>query len=149
MSEDQAAAPVAAAEEVPRHPSVNPDGWMRARGFSHGVIAKGRTLSLAGQIGWLPETQEFATDDFAGQCEQALKNIVTLLEAAGAVPENLTRLTWYITNRAHYMVAKKQLGAIYKAVMGNTYPPMSVIIVAGLLEPRAKVEIEATAQVPY
>ncbi|MDB4908097.1 MAG: Endoribonuclease [Gemmatimonadetes bacterium] len=149
MSEDQAPEAAAAAEEVPRHPVVQPDGWMRAKGFSQAVIAKGRTVSIAGQIGWNPETQEFTTDDFVGQCEQALKNIVTILDAAGAAPENLTRLTWYITNRAHYMVAKKQLGVVYKAVMGTTYPPMSVVIVAGLLEPRAKVEIEATAQVPY
>lgn len=127
---------------------LNPDGWAPPRGYSNGVVARGRHVVLAGQIGWDPIHCEFTTDDFADQTRQALSNIVTLLNAGGAVPAHLVRLTWYITSREEYVSARTRIGQAYREVIGNHYPPMSVIVVSGLLEQRAKVEIEATAVIP-
>ena len=127
---------------------LNPDGWAPPRGYSNGVVASGRQVLLAGQIGWDPIHCEFATDDFAEQTRQALSNIVTLLETGGAMPAHLVRLTWFITSREEYVAARSRIGQAYREVIGNHYPPMSVIVVVGLLEKRAKVEIEATAVIP-
>lgn len=109
------------------------------------MIASGRYVTLAGQVGWNPAHNEFETDDFAAQTEQALRNIVTLLAAAGAEPSALVRLTWFVTSRDEYNAARKAIGVAYRQIIGAHFPPMSVVIVAGLLETRAKVEIEATA----
>ena len=127
---------------------LNPDGWAPPRGYANGVSVRGRHVILAGQIGWDPIHCEFATDDFADQTRQALSNIVTLLSEAGATAEHLVRLTWYVTSREEYVAARTRIGQAYREVIGSTYPPMSVIVVSGLLEERAKVEIEATAVIP-
>lgn len=127
---------------------VQPEGWPRPRGYSNCAVAKGRMAVLAGQIGWNPATGSFDTDDFAGQTRQALHNIVDLLIAAGARPQDLVRLTWYVLDREEYLSATRDIGAAYREIIGNHYPPMSVIVVSGLLEPRARVEIEATAIIP-
>jgi enamine deaminase RidA (YjgF/YER057c/UK114 family) len=102
----------------------------------------------AGQIGWNPRSCEFETDDFAAQVGQALRNVAAVLAEAGARPEHVTRLTWYVTDRDAYLSAGRALGEVYRAIFGRHYPAMAVVIVAGLVEARAKVEIEATAVVP-
>jgi len=124
---------------------LRPTDWAPPRGYSDGMVASGRYVTLAGQIGWNAATGEVETDDFAAQTEQALRNIVTLLTEAGGTPSDLVRLTWFMTSREEYVAARKGIGAAYRAIIGNHFPPMSVVVVAGLLEPRAKVEIEATA----
>jgi enamine deaminase RidA (YjgF/YER057c/UK114 family) len=131
----------------PRH-LVNPIGWKPPSGYAHGVSAAGRVVVTAGQTGWDPATCKFETDDFAEQTAQALKNVVTVLQAASARPEHLVRLTWFITDREEYVKARKAIGVSYKEIVGRHYPAMSVIVVRGLLEERAKVELEATAVVP-
>jgi enamine deaminase RidA (YjgF/YER057c/UK114 family) len=122
-----------------------PDGWPQPRGYAHAVSARGEVVAIAGQIGWNPVTMEFASDDFVEQATQALRNIVTVLNAVGAHAEDVIRLTWYITSRDEYAWNQKRLGEAYRSVFGKHYPAMSVVIVAGLLEPKALVEIEATA----
>lgn len=124
---------------------VHPEGWAEPRGFSDAVVTSGRIVTLAGQVGWNPATLEFESNDFAEQSRQALHNIVTLLLEAGARPHDLVRLTWYVVDREEYSAARRDVGAAYREIIGRHYPPMSVIIVAGLLEPAARVEIEATA----
>lgn len=129
------------------HQFIEPAGWPRPRGYSNGVAATGRQLYFAGQIGW-NDRQEFESDELIGQARQALVNIATLLEAAGAKPEHVVRLTWYITDRAAYLAAGPALGTAYREVMGKHYPAMSAVQVVALVESRAVVEIEATAVVP-
>jgi enamine deaminase RidA (YjgF/YER057c/UK114 family) len=128
--------------------TLQPDGWLPPRGYSHGVIAAGRYVVLAGQIGWNPQTGAFESDDFVAQVRQALRNIVAILAEAGASPHDLVRLTWFITQRSEYLSAQRAVGAAYREVIGNYYPPMSVVVVNALIEERAKVEIEATAVIP-
>ena len=125
-----------------------PAGWAAPRGYANGVVASGRIISLAGQIGWKPATATFETDDFVGQVRQALENVAMLLSEAGAEPRHLVRLTWFITDRAAYLASQREIGQAYRELMGKHYPPMSVVVVAGLIEERAKVEIEATAVLP-
>ncbi len=127
---------------------VRPEGWPRPHGYADGVLAEGRVLSISGQIGWDPVTMQFASDDFAQQTAQALHNVVAVLGAAGAGPQQLVRLTWYVTDRAAYVAARRAIGAAYREIVGAHYPAMSVVVVAGLLEERALVEIEATAVLP-
>ncbi len=127
---------------------VNPSAWPRPSGYSNAVVAQGNVIAIAGQIGWDPITQKLVSDDFVQQSRQALANLVTALEAAGAKAEHLIRLTWYITDREAYVANKKQIGEAYRQEIGNHYPAMSVVIVAGLVEEGAKVEIEATAVIP-
>jgi enamine deaminase RidA (YjgF/YER057c/UK114 family) len=128
--------------------ALHPAGWAPPRGYGHGVVATGRLVVLAGQVGWDPATCAFASDDFAAQTRQALRNVVALLAEAGAEARHLVRLTWYVTDRAAYAAARRELGAVWREVVGVHYPPMSVVIVAGLVEERALVELEATAVVP-
>jgi enamine deaminase RidA (YjgF/YER057c/UK114 family) len=128
---------------------LRPNGWAPPRGYTDGIVASGRVVVLAGQVGWNPQTAAFETDDFAAQVRQALTNVVTLLGEAGAEPRHLVRLTWYVTDRAEYVAARRAIGAAYREVVGMHYPAMSVVVVAGLVEERAKVEIEATAVVPH
>ena len=125
-----------------------PDGWPAPRGYENAVAATGRIVALAGQIGWNPATCEFESDDFVRQVRQALMNIVTLLASGGLEPRHVVRLTWFITDREAYRGAQKELGAVYREVFDRHYPAMSVVVVAGLVERRAKVEIEATAVAP-
>ncbi len=127
---------------------ILPDGWPRPRGYANGAVATGKFAVFAGQIGWDPATSVIASDDFAAQTRQALHNIVALLLAAGARPTDLVRLTWFITDRDEYVAASREIGTAYREIIGSHYPTMSVIVVSGLLEPRARVEIEATAVIP-
>jgi enamine deaminase RidA (YjgF/YER057c/UK114 family) len=133
-----------------QHSSVDPPGWKAPSGYSHGIstTAGGRLIVTAGQIGWNPVTGQFESDGFVEQASQALRNVVTILVAAGAGPEHLVRLTWYVTDRDTYLQSSKELGARYRDILGRHYPAMSVIVVSALVEPRALVEIEATAMVP-
>jgi len=126
------------------HRILQPEGWARSRGYANGVAAEGRQVFVAGQIGW-DAAQRIVSDDFAAQARQALANIVAVLATAGAVPAHLVRLTWFVTSRDEYNAALAEIGAAYRELIGRHYPAMSVVVVAGLLEPRAKVEIEATA----
>jgi len=123
-------------------------GWPRPAGFSNGMQARGRLIVTAGVVGWNVATGVFASDDLVDQTAQALRNIVAVLKAAGAEPHHLVRLTWYLTSRDEYVAARAAIGAQYRAIVGRHFPAMAVIFVSGLLEPRARVEIEATAVVP-
>lgn len=127
---------------------IRPDGWPRGSGYSHAVEARGRLVCTAGQIGWDPRTQRLVAQDLAGQAAQALANIAAVLRAAGAWPEHLVRMTWFITDRRAYLDARKAIGAAYREIFGASYPAMSVVVVSELLEEGALVEIEATAVVP-
>jgi enamine deaminase RidA (YjgF/YER057c/UK114 family) len=129
------------------HEFLQPPGWAAPKGYSNGVVASGRQVYLAGQIGW-NESQQLVSSRFAVQFRQALQNIVTLLAQAGGRPEHLVRLTWFVTNLDEYRAEVKDIGAAYRDVIGRHYPPMSVVQVVSLVEQGAKVEIEATAVVP-
>lgn len=126
---------------------LQPPDWAQPKGYSNGIAAKGQLVFTSGMIGWNAAC-EFETDNFAQQVKQALENIVAVLLEAGGKPEHLVRLTWYITDKTEYLENVADLGAVYRAVIGRHYPVMSVLEVSGLLEPRAKVEIEATAVIP-
>jgi enamine deaminase RidA (YjgF/YER057c/UK114 family) len=125
---------------------LQPAGWAPAKGYANGVAATGRQIFVAGQIGWNAE-QRFETDDFVAQAEQALRNIVAVLAEAGAGPQHVTRLTWYVVDKQEYTAAARDLGAAYRRVFGKHFPAMSAVQVVALMEDRARVEIEATAVV--
>lgn len=127
---------------------LQPPGWAAPKGYANGIAAEGKLIFTAGQIGWNPETCQFETDDFVEQVAQTLRNVAAVLQAAGAEPRHLVRLTWYITDKAAYLERQKEIGRAYREVMGKCFPAMAVVVVAGLLEDRAKVEIEGTAVVP-
>lgn len=127
---------------------LHPEGWAAPRGYSDGILASGRMVFVSGQVGWNPATGQFETDDFAEQTAQALANVVSVLRAAGADPAQLVRLTWYVTDREEYLDARAAIGAAYRRIIGTHYPTMTLVVVAGLLEERALVELEATAVVP-
>lgn len=129
------------------HEILHPRNWKATPGYSNGIAASGRMVFTGGIIGW-NDQQEFETDDFAGQVETALKSIVAILAEAGARPEHLVRLTWYVTDKHEYLAALKQVGRAYRNAIGSTYPAMALVQVAALVEDRAKVEIEATAVIP-
>jgi enamine deaminase RidA (YjgF/YER057c/UK114 family) len=126
---------------------VQPAGWKRPRGYSNGVAARGELIFIAGQIGW-DEREQIVSADFAEQAAQALRNVLAVLTAAGASPEHLVRMTWYVTDKREYASASSAIGAHYRAIIGDFYPAMTLVQVADLLEDGAKVEIEATAVVP-
>ena len=126
---------------------LHPSHWRAAKGFANGVAAEGRQVFVAGQIGWNGE-QQFASDDFVVQVEQALTNIVEVLAEAGATPEHLVRLTWYVTDKREYVSRLREVGQAYRRVIGRHFPAMTLVQVVALVEDRAKVEIEATAVVP-
>lgn len=126
---------------------LNPPGWPRPKGYSNGIVARGRMVFIAGMVGWTPD-EKFETDDFAGQVRQALSNIVAVLKEAGAGPEHIVRMTWFITDKDEYLNAAKEIGAAYREIIGRHYPVMAVIVINGLIEEGAKLEIEATAVVP-
>ena len=129
------------------HQVILPEGWPRPKGYANGVAAFGRQVYIAGQIGW-DEHEQFHSDDFGAQFRQVLKNTLAVLKAAGAGPEHIVRMTWYVTSRDEYNASLKDMGAAWRELMGRVYPAMAVVIVAGLIEPRAKIEIETTAVVP-
>lgn len=126
---------------------INPKSWPRPRGYNNAILAHGRVLAIAGQIGW-NERGEFVSDDFAEQAQQALRNIAAIVLEAGGTPEDIVRMTWYVTDKSEYVRASRELGRAYREMMGSHYPAMSLVVVAALLEDRAKVEIEATAVLP-
>jgi enamine deaminase RidA (YjgF/YER057c/UK114 family) len=127
---------------------LQPPGWAPPKGYANGVEAEGRMVFVAGQVGWNPATSEFETDDFVGQVNRALLNVATVLREAGARPEDVVRMTWYVTDRDAYLVGAREIGRAYRETFGRHYPAMSAVVVAGLVENRAKVEIEVTAVVP-
>ena len=129
------------------HDILHPSNWQPAKGYANGVAATGRMVFTGGLIGWNAE-QVFETDDFAAQVAQTLRNIVEVLACAGARPEHLVRLTWYVTDRREYLASLKDLGRAYRAIIGRHYPAMALVQVMALVEDRAKVEIEATAVIP-
>jgi enamine deaminase RidA (YjgF/YER057c/UK114 family) len=129
------------------HEVLHPKNWKPALGYSNGMAARGRLVVTGGIIGWNAD-QVFETDDFAGQATQVLRSIVEVLACAGARPEHLVRLTWYVTDKHEYLASLKELGRAYREVIGRHYPAMALVQVVALVEDRAKVEIEATAVVP-
>ena len=125
---------------------LQPPGWPRPKGYANGVSAQGRLVFTAGQVGW--DRQGKFPNTLAGQVERALANVVAVLAEAGAGPEHLVRLTWFITDRRAYLDAQSEIGAAYRSVLGRHYPAMSLVEVSALVEPKALVEIEATAVIP-
>jgi enamine deaminase RidA (YjgF/YER057c/UK114 family) len=124
-----------------------PPGWPRPKGYANGIEARGKLVFVAGVIGW-DEQEKIVSDDFGAQFRQVLVNTMAVLHEAGAGPEHIARMTWYVTSRDEYIAALPALGAAWKDLMGRNYPTMAVVIVAGLVEPGAKVEIESTAVIP-
>lgn len=127
--------------------TLHPAGWAPARGYANGVAARGTQVHVAGQIGWDAQ-QRLVGDDFVAQARQALANVVAVLAEAGARPEHLVRLTWYVVDRDEYVASLRALGRAYREVIGRHYPAMTAVEVRRLVEPRARVELEATAVVP-
>jgi len=123
---------------------LHPKNWKTAKGYANGIAAEGRTVFLGGQIGW-NAAQEFETDDFIGQVEQCLNNIVAVLHEANGRPEHIVRLTWYILDKQEYLGRLRELGDVYRRVLGRHFPAMTMVQVSALIEDRARVEIEATA----
>jgi enamine deaminase RidA (YjgF/YER057c/UK114 family) len=126
---------------------LQPPDWAEPKGYANGVMARGALIFVGGQIGWNAQ-QQFESDDFIAQTRQALVNIAAVLQAANAGPEHMVRMTWYITDRAEYIARLKELGAAYRDVMGKHFPAMTCVEVSGLVEDRARVEIEVTAVLP-
>ena len=129
------------------HEIIQPEGWAPAKGYANGVLTEDGRLFVGGQIGWTAE-QVFEVHDFVGQTEQALRNIRAVVEAAGGAPEHITRLTWYVTDKREYLARQRETGEAYRRVMGRHFPAMTMVVVAGLIEDEALVEIEATAVIP-
>jgi len=126
---------------------LQPEGWTRPKGYANGIAARGLTVFVGGQIGW-NACQEFETDDFVAQVRQALANVVAVLREAGAGPEHVVRMTWYVVDKREYLAQPADLGAAYRDVMGRHFPAMTAVEVTALMEDRARVEIEATAVIP-
>ena len=127
---------------------LQPPGWEKPRGYSNGVAADGRLVFVAGQIGW-NAAQRFDSDDFVEQTRQALANIVAVLAEAGAKPEHIVRMTWYVTDKREYLSRGREVGAVFRELIGVYHAAMSAVQVSALMEDRAKVEIEVTAVVPH
>ena len=126
---------------------LHPDGWKPAKGYANGIVAEGRVVFIAGQIGWT-EDARLVGSDFVAQVERALMNVVAVLKEAGGEPRHLTRLTWFVTDKAAYVARQREIGEVYRRVIGRHFPAMSLLVVKELLEDGAKVEIEATAVLP-
>jgi len=126
---------------------LQPPGWAPPKGYANGIAARGTFVAIGGQIGW-NASQAFESDDFVAQARQALENVVAVLAEAGGRPEHIVRMTWYVVDRDAYVASSRELGRAYRDVIGRHYPAMTAVEVSGLVEPRAKVEIEATAIVP-
>lgn len=126
---------------------LQPEGWIKPRGYANGIAASGRMVFVSGMIGWDADGV-FHTDDFAGQVRQALANIVAVLAEGGAKPEHIVRMTWYVLDKNEYVAAYPEIGAAYRELIGRHFPTMTAVQVAGLVEDRARVEIEVTAIVP-
>jgi len=130
------------------HQAILPPGWDKPKGYANAIVASGRQIFIAGQIGWNPATSTFESDAFVDQARQALANIAALLAAAGATPAHLVRLTWYVVDKNAYLANLAAVGSAYRDVLGRNFPAMTLVEVKSLLEPRAQVEIEATAVLP-
>ena len=126
---------------------LQPNGWPQPKGYANGMAADGRLVFVAGQIGW-DEKAELVSGDFVAQVERALQNIVAVLAEAGAEPRHLVRMNWYVTDKAEYAARQREIGEAYRRVIGRYFPAMTLLVVKDLLEPGAKVEIEATAVLP-
>ena len=127
--------------------TLQPPGWTPAKGYANGVTARGTLVFVSGQVGW-NASQQFESDDFVAQARLALANIVAVLREAGTGPEHIVRMTWYVVDRDEYVASYRGLGAAYRETIGRTFPAMSAVEVSRLVEPRARVEIEATAVIP-
>lgn len=123
---------------------IQPPDWAEPKGYANGILARGTLLFVGGQIGWNAQ-QQFESDDFVAQTRQTLQNIDEVLKAGGAGPENMVRMTWYIVDRVEYNARLKEIGSVYREVMGKNFPAMTCVQVAALVEARAKIEIEVTA----
>lgn len=132
--------------EQPRPETLNPDGWPRPRGYANGMMGRGTVLVTGGLVGW--DAEERFADDFLGQARQIFENIVAVLSAGGAGPEHLIRMTWYVVDLDEYRRNLRALGTVYREVLGRNFPAMAVVGVTGLVEPLARLEIEATALIP-
>ena len=128
------------------HKIIQPEGWLPAKGYANGVLTRDGTLHIGGQIGWNAQ-QVFEHHDFIGQMRQALWNIRQIVEAAGGQASDVTRLTWFVIDKAEYLAHQKEIGAAYREVFGRHFPAMSMLVVAGLIEDEALLEIEATAHI--
>ena len=126
---------------------IQPPGWAEPKGYANGIAARGTLIFVGGQIGW-NAAQQFESNDFIAQTRQALVNIAAVLEAGGAGPEHMVRMTWYVTDRVEYSARLKELGAVYREVMGKHFPAMTCVEVSGLVEAQALIEIEVTAVLP-
>ena len=126
---------------------LQPPDWAEPKGYANGIMARGVMMFVGGQIGWNAD-QQFESDDFIAQTKQALINIAAVLKAGGAGPEHMVRMTWYVTDRLEYTARLKELGAAYREVMGKNFPAMTCVEVSGLVEDRARIEIEVTAVLP-
>lgn len=129
------------------HEILQPPGWPRPKGYSNGIAAKGRLVFTAGIIGWDAE-ERFPASHFAGQFRQTILNTLAVLAEAGAGPEHIVRMTWYVTSRQDYLASAREVGAIYRELIGRNFPAMTVVEVSALVEPEAKLEIETIAVVP-
>ncbi|WP_299503179.1 RidA family protein [uncultured Roseobacter sp.] len=128
------------------HQIIHPQGWKPAKGYANGVLTRGGTLYVGGQIGWTAD-QVFEAHDFIGQMRQALQNIRAVVEAAGGTPADITRLTWYVTDKKEYLAHQAEVGTAYRDVLGRHFPAMTMVVVSELIEDAARVEIEATAEI--
>jgi enamine deaminase RidA (YjgF/YER057c/UK114 family) len=129
------------------HTVLLPEGWERPKGYANGIAAHGTQIFVGGQIGWNAQ-QQFESDDFVLQTAQALRNVLAVLHAAHAGPEHMVRMTWYIIDRDTYASRLRDIGAVYRDVMGKHFPAMTCVVVKALVEERALVEIEVTAVLP-
>jgi enamine deaminase RidA (YjgF/YER057c/UK114 family) len=126
---------------------LQPPGWAEPKGYANGILAQGELVFVAGQVGW-DETGNFQAQDFVGQVRQCLENTLAVLSEAGAGPEHIVRMTWYITDREDYLSSLEGMGLAYRELMGRHFPTMTMVEVAALIEPEAMVEVETTAVVP-
>ena len=127
--------------------TLQPPGWKAPKGYANGIAARGTLVFVGGQVGW-NAAQQFDSDDFVAQAKRALENVVAVLAEAGARPEHVVRMTWYVVDKRAYLASLRALGAAYRGVMGRHYPVMTAVEVVALIEDRARVEIEATAVIP-
>ncbi|NKB27263.1 MAG: RidA family protein [Rhodobacteraceae bacterium] len=126
---------------------IQPDGWAPPLGYANGMLAENGVLFVGGQIGWTAD-KLFESHDFIGQMEQALRNILAVVEAAGGAADHLTRLTWFVTDKAEYLARQREVGQAYRRVLGKHFPAMTMVVVSALIEDEALIEIEATAVIP-
>lgn len=127
--------------------TLQPPDWKAPKGYANGIAARGTLVFVGGQVGWNAQ-QEFESDEFVAQSRRALQNVVAVLAEAGAAPEHVVRMTWYVVDRREYLANVRALGSAYRDIMGRHYPAMTAVQVAALIEERARIEIEATAVIP-